>query len=115
MDLAVFPELTRLRTLVKRAKLVADAEHSVLWCLDQLPKLYADFCRTDESRFGDAILRLASAVLKKLAETSLGTGAGRVGDALVAQLGRLHERLGLAPLALKPAPTTASGRKKKSA
>jgi hypothetical protein len=97
----VFPEITSLRTLVKRAKLVADAEHTVLWCLDQLPKLYADFCRTCDIRFGDVILRLAQGVLKKLAETGLGTGAARLGDALVAQLGGLHERLGLAPLALK--------------
>jgi hypothetical protein len=114
MHLAVYPELAKLRSLVKRAKLVADTEHSVLWCLDQLPKLYAEFCRTDESRFIDAILRLTQGVLMKLAETSLGTGAGRVGDALVVQLGGLHERLGLAPLPLKLA-APASGRKKKSA
>jgi hypothetical protein len=101
MDRAAFPELTKLRTLVKRAKLVADTEHAVLWCLDQLPKLYAEFCRTYEIRFREAILRLAQGVLKTLAETSVGTGAGRVSDALVAQLGGLHERLGLAPLALK--------------
>jgi hypothetical protein len=113
MDLAVYPELTKLRGLVKRAKLVADTEHSVLWCLDQLPKLYAEFCRTYESRFVDAILRLAQGVLKKLAEASLGT-AVRVGEALVALLGGLHERLGLAPLALKLA-APGSGRKKKSA
>jgi hypothetical protein len=114
MDLAAFPELAKLRTQVVRAKLVADTEHSVLWCLDQLPKLYAEFCRTYESRFGDSILRLAQGVLKNLAETSLGTGAARVGDALVVQLGSLHERLGLAPLALKLA-APASDRKKKPA
>jgi hypothetical protein len=114
MTVACHVELTTLRALIQRANIVADAKHSVLWCLDQLPKLYADFCRTNESRFGDAILRLASAVLNKLAETTLGTGAGRLGDAVVAKLGRLHERLGLAPLALKLAPITASGRKRKA-
>jgi hypothetical protein len=108
------PELATFRTLVQTADLVADAKHTVLWCLDQLPKLYADLFRTDESRFADAILRLARAVLKRLGESGSGEDAGRVGDALVAQLGGLHERLGLAPLALKLA-APASGRKKKSA
>src|SRR5437764_10334495 len=115
MDPEVFPELTSLRTLVKRAKLVPDTEHTILWCLDQLLKLYADLRRTYESRFGDAILRLAQGVLKKLAEAGLGPGAGRVGDALVARLGGLHERLGLAPLALKVAAAPGSVRRKKPA
>ena len=115
MGPAAYPELAKLRTLVKRSKLVADTEHTVLWCLDQLPKLYAEFCRTYESRIGDAILRLAQGVLKKLAEAGQGTGAGRVGDALVARLGELHERLGLAPLALKLAAAPGRGHKKQPA
>jgi hypothetical protein len=110
MDSAAFPELAALSTLVKRARLAPDAKHTALWCLGQLPKLYADFCRTHESRFGDAISRLAQAVLKNLA----GQGTGRVGDAFLAQLAALHERLGLAPLALKPTAAPRSGRKKKS-
>jgi len=114
MEVASHVELTTLRALVQRANIVADVKHSVLWCLDQLPKLYTDFCRTNESRFADTILRLASAVLNKLAETSLGTAAGRLSDAVVAHLSGLHERLGLAPLALKLAPRTASVRKKKA-
>jgi hypothetical protein len=102
MGRPTFPELARIRALVKRAKLLADAEHGILWCLDQLPHLYAEFCRTCESRFGDAILRLAQAVLKKLAESGLGTAALRVSAALVTQLAGLHERLGLCTLALRP-------------
>jgi hypothetical protein len=107
---AALPELVTLRTLVQSAGLVADAKHTALWCLDQLPKLYADFCGTHESRFAGAILRLARAILKRLAEEDSGEDAGRVGDALVAQLGGLHERLGLTTLALRPVPAT--GRKK---
>jgi hypothetical protein len=110
MATAIFPELTALRTLVKRSKLVAETQHTILWCLDQLPKLYAEFCRTYDVRFGDEILRLARGVLKTLAGTGPVTAAGRVGDALVAQLGGLHARLGLAPLALELAGGPVSSR-----
>jgi hypothetical protein len=115
MALAAFPELARIRTLVKRARLLADAEHSILWCLDQLPHLYAEFCRTCESRFGDAILRLAQAVLKKLAESGVGAATLRVSAALVAQLAGLHERLGLSALALRPVSASAAPGKKATA
>jgi hypothetical protein len=108
-------ELATLHTLIQAANLAADAKHSALWCVDQLPKLYADFGRTNESRFGDAICRLSQGVLKCLAEHGAGDDAGRVGEALVAQLGGLHERLGLVPLPLKQGTAPVKGRRKKSA
>jgi hypothetical protein len=105
MASANLAELVALRRLTQKARLTEEVRHTALWCLDQLPKLYADFRGTDESRFADAILRLARAVLKRLAETGSGEDAGRVAKAVVARLGALHERLGLAPLALRPAAT----------
>jgi hypothetical protein len=104
-------ELAALRTQVQSARLADDVKHASLWCLDQLPKLYEDFFRTYESRFADVILGLARAVLKRLAEKGSGKDAGRVAEVLVAQLGGLHGRLGLAPLVLRPA--SGRGRVKK--
>jgi hypothetical protein len=108
-------ELATLHSLAQTANLAAEVKHAVLWGLDQLSQLYADFVRTDESRFADAILRLARGLLKRLAEKDAGMDAGRVGDALVAQLGGLHQRHGFAPLLLQSAAAPATGRKKKPA
>ena len=95
-------ELVALRTQVQNARLAEEARHTALWCLDQLPRLYADFFRTYESRLADAILRLARAVLKRLAEEGSGEDAVGLTEVLVSQLGGLHQRLGLAPLVLRP-------------
>ena len=48
MTAACHVELTTLRRRIQNANITADAKHSILWCLDQLPMLYADFCRTNE-------------------------------------------------------------------
>ena len=114
MPSAMPTELAELRSLVQTADLAADVKHTALWGLDQLSKLYADLVRTDESRFADAILRLARGLLQRLAEEA-GEDAGRVGDALVAQLDRLHQRHGFAPLCLRPPAALPRGRKKKTA
>jgi hypothetical protein len=108
-------ELAKLKPLIQKANLAADVKHTALWGLDQLSKLYADLVRTDESRFADAILRLARGLLQRLAEKGAGEDAGRAGDALVAQLDRLHQRHGFAPLRLRPAAAPARGRKKTTA
>jgi hypothetical protein len=108
-------ELATLRALINTANLAPDAKHTALWCVDQLPNLYADFGRTNESRFGDTIRRLGQGVLKRMGEDDAGEDAGRVSDALVVQLGGLHERLGLAPLHLQSGAAPPKSRRKKSA
>jgi hypothetical protein len=108
-------EITALRTLIQAANLSPDAKHTALWCVDQLPRLYAEFESTNESRFGDAIRRLSQAVLKGMGEAGAGEDAAGVGAALVAQLDGLHRRLGFAPLLLKPVAAPPKGRRKKSA
>ena len=115
MPPAMPAELAKLHSLVQKADLAADVKHTALWGLDQLSKLYADLVRTDESRFADAILRLARGLLQRLAQKEVGEDAGRVGDALVAQLDRLHQRHGFAPLRLRPPAAPARGSKKKPA
>jgi hypothetical protein len=101
MEPARLTELVALRTLLMKARLVEEVRHAALWCLDQLPQLYADFRLCYESRFGDGILRLVRAILKRLAESDTGEDAGRVAQAFVSKLAGLHIRLGLPPLALK--------------
>ena len=115
MPPAILAELAKLHTLVQKANLAADVKHTALWGLDQLSKMYADLVRTDESRFADAILRLARGLLQRLAEKDAGVDAGRVGDALVAQLDRLQQRHGFSPLRLRLPAAPARGRKKKPA
>jgi hypothetical protein len=92
MDVEDFPELTELRTLVEGADLTAEARHTALWCLGQLPALYRDLRQTDEQRFFDGIQRLAQAVLKEM--------PGHDGD-IIARFQALHRRLSLHPLTLR--------------
>jgi hypothetical protein len=114
MTESAFPELATLHNLARKADLTPEAKHITLYCLDQLPLLYADFSRTNEGRFGDSITMLARAVLKRLAEVGGGADAERVAKALVKQLTGLHERVGLAPLRLpaRPAPVAVRAKKK---
>ena len=88
MDVEDFPELMELRTLVEGAELTAEARHTALWCLGQLPALYRDLRQTDEQRFFDGIQRLARVV------------AGR-DAAAIARFQALHRRLGLRELTFR--------------
>ncbi len=108
-----YPEIVAFQKLAQKAELSNEARHVTLWCVDQLPNLYENFRRTNESRFADSIAGLAQAVLKRLGEPSQGIDASQVADGLVARLGELHERLGLAPLRLKTVPALVPARKKR--
>ena len=39
-------ELAGITSLVKTANMPGDTSHTVVWCLEQLPALYAKFCQT---------------------------------------------------------------------
>jgi hypothetical protein len=93
--------LTTLREPALSARLSPEAKQVPLHCMDRLPKLNDGFAKTNESRFGDEVTALARAVLKWLGQPSAGADAGRVVAAVVAHLGELHERLGLAPIRYK--------------
>jgi hypothetical protein len=109
MDADTFPELAAVRTLLESAGLPGEAREAALWCLGQMTRPYREFLRTQEHRFHDAVQGLAQAMLKHLRDY----GGPGVADAFVAQLHALHERLGLPPLSLKPAPPT--GRRQRKA
>jgi hypothetical protein len=81
------PEFEAIREAVRAADLLDEKRHTVSWCLDQLPGLYREFARTNESRFGDEIRRLTGAALMSLDEEAAA--------AVTAQLRALHARLGL--------------------
>jgi hypothetical protein len=107
-------ELSELHKLVTGASLTDEAKNSTLWCLGKMPKLYADFRRTDESRYLEAIAGFARAVLKRMSEKDAGEDAGKVAEAAVGRLGEMHRRLGMAPLGIKIVTATAKGRGKKA-
>jgi hypothetical protein len=114
MEVASLAEIVTLHALVQTADLAADAKHSVLWCLDQLPSLYAEFLRQYECRFADKIRHLVQAVLKRLDEKAAGKDSGLVREAIAGRLSDLHQRLGLGSFLLK-VPTPGKRRTKKSA
>jgi hypothetical protein len=100
--------LNALRALALSAEFTPAARQVTLHCTGRLPQLYDGFATTDESRFGEEVTALARTVLKRLGEP----GAGA--DAVVAHLGALHERLGLAPVRYQ-APAAARAVKRKRA
>jgi hypothetical protein len=111
-------ELAAIGTLVNSADLSAESKHTVAWCLKQLPALYGKFCQTNESRYGEEIVRLEQGILRNLAEkTTLSPDAQKVAEDIVDRLRVLHGRFGLQGLDPKPkpvAPTRASSRARKS-
>ena len=53
-------QLEALMDEVRAASIPSDSKHTVLWCLESLPTLYAKFCQTSESRYGHEITALIS-------------------------------------------------------
>jgi hypothetical protein len=98
--------------LVEAAPLSADCKRTLRWCLDQLPKLYAQFVESHDVHFSDKIARLEQGVLKELGkETKAEPKVGKVTDAILDRLKALHAQHGLQsldPRPAKPKPTKAS-------
>ena len=63
-----------LESTAPRDRTSGDTSHTVVWCLEQLPGLYAKFCQTRESRYGDEIRRLEQGILGELANSPLPGG-----------------------------------------
>src|SRR5262245_20571752 len=93
-------ELTTIQGLLEGADLSPQSRQAALWCLQQLPGLYAEFSRTYDARYADEVLRLARAALQEITGSPV-EGAVRV------QLVGLHERLGLREYGLGPPRPTA--------
>ena len=102
MTEALRGELAGITSLVKAANMPGDTSHTVVWCLEQLPALYAKFCQTHESRYADEILRLEKAVVGELAEAPALPEGQAVGEAVLDRFRLLNERFGLPGLDMPP-------------
>jgi hypothetical protein len=113
MDEALQSYLAAMGMAVREAALSADAQHTALWSLGQLPALYAKFCLTSESRYGDEISRLVQGMLKGLVESKPACPAAHsLAASIPDRLRLLHEQAGLPGLHLK-APAVPSRRFRK--
>ncbi len=110
MSKGISAELTALGDIVKAAGLPEDVQHTVLWCLEQLPALCQEFRDTYENRFGERIVSL-----EKGAVTKLRMHAPELAQQMLDRLQPLHEGLGLPPLEVKPARVPRTRSKKKVA
>src|SRR5262245_25237841 len=100
---------------VEAAALPADGKPTALWCVRQLPALYAKFRLTSESRYGEEITRLVRAVLQMLVDpTGAFPGSEALAASLLVRLHLLHEQFGIPwldfgpPAAVKPRPRKVS-------
>lgn len=103
-------KLTEIAKLVKAAHISAASERTVLWCIEQLPALYANFSQTYETRFSEKIARLEQGILGEL------TDAERLTALVRGRLRALHECHGLQSLDPKPSklPSRSSGTRRKT-
>jgi hypothetical protein len=103
MDEALQDQFAALENEVRAAALPADCRHTALWCLGQLPPLYAQFRRTSESRYGGEITRLVRSVLNELAKSQKACPeAQALAASMPERLRLIHEQFGLPALDLKP-------------
>lgn len=75
---------------------------SALWSLQQLPALYARFCLTNESRYGEEISRLVQGVLNDLAQGTPTAELQELAAGVPDRLRVLHEQFGLPELTFSP-------------
>src|SRR5947209_1669011 len=106
--------LQHIQNLVSEAKLSPEVKQQTLWALNHLPSLYADFARTYDVRYRDAINRHVQGILNTLAaDPTKCPDAKRVLEGLVSQIQAMHTRLAIPSLGLK-IPISKACRKPKS-
>ena len=102
MDEGLQVRLTALGDAVRAAAIPDGPKRSALWCVGQLPALYAKFRRTNETQYDDEITRLVRAALHELAKSGRGCpGATGLAARITDHLRLLHEEFGLPGLNLK--------------
>jgi hypothetical protein len=116
MENAIQERLAELGNEVRSAAIPSASKQSALWCVDQLPTLYAKFRLTNESRYGDEISRLVQGALHELVSSESANPASQeLAATMRERLRELHEQSGIPELNLKPArPVTPRTRKAKS-
>ena len=96
---ALQAQLGALADEVRAASIPSDSKHTVLWCLESLPTLYAKFCQTSESRYGHEITRLVQAVFMELLQRKpISPEAQQLATRIANGFRLLHEQLGLPEL-----------------
>ena len=107
-------QLAKLGDDVRRAAISDDSKQTTLWCVGQLPILYAKFCQTYESRYGEEITRLVQGALDDLASSkTASTETQKLGASITQRLRLLHEQSGIPGLNLK-SPRTPAPRSRKA-
>src|SRR5262249_32946102 len=92
-------QLEALADEVRAASIPSEGKHTVLWCLESLPTLYAKFCQTSESRYGHEITRLVQGAFKELLQRKpMSLEAEQLAASIANGLQLLHEQLGLPEL-----------------
>jgi len=116
MDEAIRAHLQALEDAVEATAIPADRKQTALWCLRQLPALYALSYETGESRHDDEITRLVKGLIQQL--TTAGATcpeSQKLAASIPGSFRLLHQRLGLAFLSLKaPAPPPSPRKARKS-
>jgi len=98
---------------VQATAIPAERQEVLAGAVKRLAALYPQFRQTNESRYGAEITAVVQGVLKELEACP---EASQLDAAFRAKLHRLHEELGLPPLALKavrPPPVPKKTRKKR--
>ena len=114
MNEALPARLAGLADEVRAAALPSGCQQTTLWCLGQLPALYAQLGQTSESRYSEAITRLLQGLLKELAQAqAVCPEAQQLAARLTDRLRLLHEEFGLPGLRL-PTPGRLSPRSRKA-
>ena len=107
MNHALQAQFAAMSDEVRATTLPEACKHSVSWCIDQLPAIYAKFHQTSESRYGDEIVRLVQGVLQALTKSEkVCPEARKLADSITDRLGHMHEQLGLPGLNLKSRATS---------
>ena len=102
MDDALQAQLAALENEVRVVTLPEDCRHTALWCLGQLPALYAQFRQTSESRYAAEITRLVRGLLNELAKNQKACPEAQdLAATITDRLRLLHEQFGLPALDLK--------------
>lgn len=95
-------QLESLADEVRAAAIPGDGKQTVLWCLEPLPTLYAQFRQTSEGRFGQEITRRVQAAFKELLQAKpICPEAQQLAASIAARLRLLHEQLGLPELSVQ--------------
>lgn len=103
MEKVLMSTLMTLSKGVEATNISAAGKHTAAWCLGRLPKLYAQYHATNESRYGEEIRRLVQALIKELTEsTDLPcVEAKKLAASVPGRFQELHEQLRLPELPLK--------------